>query len=107
MEVERETYAHEGIDQRAGYASMQGWRVDMEDSHSIQLGIPEAPDSSWFAVFDGHGGAFTAQYAAQHVLDKILRTRAWKADHASAHNIGKAMVEGFLEIDEDLKKVRE
>jgi protein phosphatase PTC2/3 len=41
-----------------GVSSMQGWRVSMEDAHSVVLDM--APESdrriAWFAVFDGHGG---------------------------------------------------
>ena len=41
-----------------GISSMQGWRVFMEDAHSVILDVK--PDDNkkiaWFAVFDGHGG---------------------------------------------------
>jgi protein phosphatase 2C family protein 2/3 len=33
----------------------------MEDAHSVDLGFAQDPDSAYFAVFDGHGGAKFAQ----------------------------------------------
>ncbi|GMH84750.1 hypothetical protein TL16_g10016 [Triparma laevis f. inornata] len=64
-----------------GVASMQGWRVDMEDSHYYNgtLG-DEVPGVSIFAVFDGHGGQFAAKYAAEHIeriLKEQVRTGVW------------------------------
>ena len=37
---------------------MQGWRLNMEDSHITNL--DSTPDSSIFGVFDGHGGVEVA-----------------------------------------------
>jgi serine/threonine protein phosphatase PrpC len=106
--TEKEMHAEESaaVGLRVGLAAMQGWRVDMEDAHAIKLGIDGAPQHSWFAVFDGHGGSFTSRYASARVLERIVATPEWKADHSSPENIGKAMVRGFLEVDEDLRKVR-
>jgi len=104
--TEKEQHAEENSSVRlkAGLAAMQGWRVDMEDSHSIKLSIDGAPELSWFAVFDGHGGAFTSRYAADNVLNKITSTQEWSTDRMDPEVLGKAMVRGFLQIDEDLKK---
>lgn len=56
-------------------ASVQGWRVQMEDAH---ICMPEMavgyPDWSYFAVFDGHAGRTVAQYCSKHLLDFILDT---------------------------------
>jgi serine/threonine protein phosphatase PrpC len=56
-----------------GVSSMQGWRVHMEDAHICQPSLyaqasPKAPkiqlpDHALFAVFDGHGGSYAAEYA--------------------------------------------
>jgi len=37
---------------------MQGWRINMEDSHIANLDF--TPESSIFGVFDGHGGVEVA-----------------------------------------------
>ena len=39
----------------------------MEDAHSVQLGYTRDPESSYFAVFDGHGGAKFAEYCSTHL----------------------------------------
>ena len=39
---------------RYGVSEMQGWRVDMEDSHFSIIGWDG--DHHLFGVFDGHGG---------------------------------------------------
>jgi serine/threonine protein phosphatase PrpC len=38
--------------------SMQGWRINMEDSHIANLDF--SPDAAIFGVFDGHGGVEVA-----------------------------------------------
>lgn len=96
---------------------MQGWRVDMEDAHSEQIGI--TPDVlkewSYFAVFDGHAGMKVAQYCAQHLLAAILETSEMQAvvKDLKANNgevtekmsdlIRKGMRAGFLKLDERMR----
>lgn len=43
---------------RVGSSCMQGWRINMEDSHTHILSLPDDPDASFFAVYDGHGGEY-------------------------------------------------
>lgn len=57
-----------------GLSAMQGWRAQMEDDHIQLLSLPELPDLSLFAVFDGHGGDMVAQYAAKNFPQQLLRT---------------------------------
>jgi serine/threonine protein phosphatase PrpC len=82
--TEKETHTGktpEGLEY--GVSSMQGWRVHMEDAHICE---PElyalSPDDkkkiplashSLFAVFDGHGGSFAAEYAGVN-LCRVLST---------------------------------
>lgn len=48
----------EGNGLRYGVASMQGWRIEMEDAHMAKTNLGGAlKDWSYFAVFDGHAGA--------------------------------------------------
>lgn len=48
----------EGNGLRFGVASMQGWRVEMEDAHMARTDlVGPLKDWSYFAVFDGHAGA--------------------------------------------------
>lgn len=41
---------------KVGSSCMQGWRITMEDAHTHILSLPEDPGTSFFAVYDGHGG---------------------------------------------------
>jgi hypothetical protein len=41
---------------KVGSSCMQGWRVNMEDSHTHILSLPDDPAAAFFAVYDGHGG---------------------------------------------------
>ena len=64
-----------------GVSSMQGWRVHMEDAHICEPKIYamegdvkiELSGHSLFAVFDGHGGTFAAEYAGLNMLRVLSR----------------------------------
>ena len=57
-----------------GVSGMQGWRVDMEDSHAcIEEVAEDLKDHSLFAVFDGHGGSFAAKFAAEAVHGELVK----------------------------------
>lgn len=43
---------------KVGSSSMQGWRINMEDSHTHILALPDDPDAAFFGVYDGHGGNY-------------------------------------------------
>jgi len=78
---------------------MQGWRINMEDAHTHILSLPEDKEASFFAVYDGHGGANVAQYAGCKAHEKIVNTAAYKKG-----DIENALRTGFMSIDEDMLK---
>ncbi len=48
-----------------GLSDMQGWRISMEDAHTAILELTsgnETEITSFFGVFDGHGGAVLPQF---------------------------------------------
>ena len=45
----------------------------MEDAHVHLLSLPEDETSSFFAVFDGHGGSQVAHYASEHLHNNIIQ----------------------------------
>lgn len=47
--TEKTTENGNGNNLNFGVCSMQGWRVEMEDAHCAQVGLPELPDWSFFA----------------------------------------------------------
>lgn len=65
---------------------MQGWRIRMEDSHTHILSLPDDPDTAFFAVYDGHGGANVAEYAGKHLHKFITQRPEYKSN-----NIEQAM----------------
>ena len=87
--TEKETHVGtvEGYDIDFAVSSMQGWRVHMEDAHITEPRIYamepkntekenggkeyytkiELPGHSLYAVFDGHGGTFAANYAGKNM----------------------------------------
>lgn len=80
---------------KVGSSCMQGWRINMEDSHTHILSLPDDPGTAFFAVYDGHGGSTIAEYAGNH-LHKILT----KQSHYQDGHFEEAMKQAFLEIDE-------
>ncbi|KAJ1529922.1 hypothetical protein ONE63_006651 [Megalurothrips usitatus] len=79
---------------RVGSSCMQGWRINMEDSHTHLLSLPDDPGTAFFAVYDGHGGAKIAQYAGKHLHKFILQRPEYKEG-----SIPDAMKQGFLDVD--------
>ncbi|KAL4003523.1 Protein phosphatase 2C family protein [Acanthocheilonema viteae] len=87
-----------GGNERICYAatSMQGWRINQEDAHNCIVNYDQ--DSSFFAVYDGHGGSEVAQYSAHHLPDMLKRNNSWYSG-----NYTKAIQDTFLELDELLR----
>ncbi|KAL0074062.1 phosphatase 2C-like domain-containing protein [Phycomyces blakesleeanus] len=90
----------EGSDKRLTYAvsSMQGWRMTMEDSHTI---IPTYKDThaSFFAVYDGHGGDLAAKYSGEHLHEILFRSQAFRR-----HNYRDALKRSYFTIDEQMRR---
>uniref|UniRef100_UPI00398F5972 protein phosphatase 1A-like n=1 Tax=Pristiophorus japonicus TaxID=55135 RepID=UPI00398F5972 len=95
---------------RYGFGAMQGWRVEMEDAHTIVPSLLGVGLERWafFAVFDGHAGSKVARYCAQHLLGQVTSN----ADFARGGGGGEVSVEavkggirtGFLQIDSHMHK---
>ena len=94
-----------------GVSSMQGWRIDMEDSHRMAIDLdPALHGHSLFAVFDGHGGAFAAKFAGENIVP-ILKTipqylqyvkveEGKRGDKENVELLEDALKACFIEIDE-------
>ena len=110
--VKKETHNVEGNGLRAGAAAMQGWRVTMEDAHTLVVSMDGLPDHSFFAVYDGHGGGMVAKHAGKHMLGKILDTEEWKeyksvGDKTTQHAVamvGDALRQAFFDCDADMRR---
>ncbi len=70
---EKTVESGEGNGLKFAVSAMQGWRVDMEDSHSMKTNLaPKLKNCSYFAVFDGHAGDFVSKFAAENLYELIL-----------------------------------
>eukprot|EP01067_Filipodium_phascolosomae_P000519 Filipodium_phascolosomae@DN1399_c0_g2_i1.p1 len=75
-----------------------GKRKCMEDRHVVLTNLSSEKNNktlSYFAVFDGHGGANAADYAAQQMHRKIINNRAVETDPCSA------LKASFLDLDRE------
>ncbi|XP_011310044.1 protein phosphatase 1B isoform X2 [Fopius arisanus] len=90
-----------GNDLRYGVASMQGWRMEMEDAHRAITGLEGGlSDWSYFAVFDGHAGALVSAHSAEHLLESIMQTEEFKAE-----DVIKGIHSGFLRLDDEMRSL--
>ncbi|CAN8002145.1 unnamed protein product, partial [Ixodes hexagonus] len=78
-----------------GSSSMQGWRMTQEDAHNTILNYDK--DTSFFAVYDGHGGAEVAKYCALRLPDFIKSLKSY-----SDGQLTDALRDGFLQFDATL-----
>jgi len=88
---------------RIGAAGIQGWRVEMEDSHIIS-DISSFRGHTLVSIFDGHGGAGAAIYASAELLAILVSNQKWKdyarlANPANISLLGDALADCFMEVD--------
>ncbi|XP_062185999.1 probable protein phosphatase 2C 42 [Phragmites australis] len=84
---------------RLDYAvsAMQGYRENMEDDHATVLDLDTATATSFFGVYDGHGGPAVAKYCAKHLHIELRK-------HEDFHNnLPNAVEATFLRMDEMLR----
>ena len=67
-------------------STMQGWRPTNEDAHLCVESVAGLPDHQLYAIFDGHGGSFTAQCAAERLLGVLERQPALQSYAARARS---------------------
>ncbi|KAG6525270.1 hypothetical protein ZIOFF_015224 [Zingiber officinale] len=77
---------------RFGLSSMQGWRATMEDAHAA---LPDLDDcTSFFGVYDGHGGKVVAKFCAKFLHTQVLKNEAY-----SSGDISTSVQKAFLRMD--------
>ncbi|KAJ8674261.1 hypothetical protein QAD02_005523 [Eretmocerus hayati] len=93
----------EGNGLKYGVASMQGWRLEMEDAHRAITGLEcGLHDWSYFAVFDGHAGALVSAHSSEHLLECIMQTDEFKAE-----DVINGIHSGFLSLDDKMRTLPE
>jgi len=84
---------------RFGLSSMQGWRATMEDAHAA---LPDLDDcTSFFGVYDGHGGKAASKFCARHLHKQVLIN-----DANSSGDLPASVHKAFLRMDEMMKGQR-
>ncbi|XP_050160396.1 probable protein phosphatase 2C 60 [Malus sylvestris] len=84
---------------RYGSSSMQGWRSTMEDPHAA---YPDFDGStSFFGVYDGHGGKAVANFCAKYLHQQVLKDEAYLAG-----DLGSSLQKAFLRMDEMMRGQR-
>ena len=87
----------------------------MEDAHSAIIGIPDIGENvSWFAVFDGHGGASSSDVCSANLFENICSSDGFMDALRMEHSLGEeelldkvksGILSGFLKQDENLRKI--
>ncbi|KAK8683637.1 hypothetical protein V6N13_039691 [Hibiscus sabdariffa] len=79
----------------------RGRREAMEDRFSASVELQGDSKQAFFGVFDGHGGAKAAEFAAQklekNILDEVFRIK-------DETTVEEAVKEGYLKTDADFSK---
>jgi len=114
--VEYERHASEDI--IATSAAMQGYRIDMEDHHTICLRLPNHPNHAFIGLYDGHSGSAASKFLSEKFwreidllteitrsnLDDIVRTmdEHWSKDPRRAE--GSTVLFAVIERPNDNSK---
>lgn len=89
---------------REGYYSVyckRGRREALEDRYSATLNLQGDPKQAFFGVFDGHGGAKAAEFAAENLGKNILDEIVRRDDN---NEMKESVKHGYLNTDSDFLK---
>lgn len=95
--TEKQSSAHENEFFSVGVSSMQGWRVSMEDAHTVKFNFGGKKDAAFFGVYDGHGGHKFAEYCSQHLHETLKSDRNFRSKKYEV-----ALKNTFLGLDKKL-----
>ncbi|ESR40896.1 hypothetical protein CICLE_v10025621mg [Citrus x clementina] len=84
---------------RYGLSSMQGWRATMEDAHAAYPDLDSS--TSFFGVYDGHGGKAVAKFCAKYLHQQVLKHEIY-----SAGDLVTSAQKAFLRMDEMMRGQR-
>ncbi|KAI4318235.1 hypothetical protein L6164_026024 [Bauhinia variegata] len=79
----------------------RGRREYMEDRYSAAVNLQGEPKQAFFGIFDGHGGAKAAEYAAQNLEKNIMDEIVRRDDE---NEVEEAVKHGYLTTDSDFLK---
>jgi len=99
----------EGNGIRYGVTSMQGWRSNMEDSHTALAKLEgNLKEWSFFGVFDGHAGPGVSEHCSEYLLNSIMQEEQFKSlsvepTTENVATIKEAIRNGFLRLDDVMR----
>jgi len=85
-----------------GVGEAPGWRILMEDARCAYSPIPGDDSISLFAVFDGHGGAYSSRFAATNIQRIICNSEVWKSCDRSPEAIVSLLSASMMALDQEL-----
>lgn len=112
-EEEVKKFCKEGLPVLKGYvAARRGERDEMQDAHvvlpdmsSYLSTLPgQVSNVSYFAVFDGHGGARASRFAAEHLHHNLAKKFPSGETENVDKLIKKCLLDTFRQTDEDFLK---
>jgi len=81
--------------------------ANSQDSHII-CDMPSAVNHTLFSIFDGHGGAGAAIYAADNLVNTVQAQPDWKSYLESGEEdvgkLGDGFAQAYLELDIQLRR---
>lgn len=80
--------------------SMQGYRMTMEDAHSVKINEDES--LAIFGVFDGHGGHSAADYVSDRLPSLLFKELQQRQFGAGLRWLVSTMKNTFFQVDHDL-----
>eukprot|EP00475_Leptophrys_vorax_P033673 TRINITY_DN532_c0_g1_i1.p1 TRINITY_DN532_c0_g1~~TRINITY_DN532_c0_g1_i1.p1 ORF type:complete len:401 (-),score=72.34 TRINITY_DN532_c0_g1_i1:85-1287(-) len=92
---------HGNVHCRVATCSMQGYRLSMEDAHSVHMDLPNHAHTAFLGVFDGHGGASASKFCSETVHVKCAQATSL-AEH-DIKNIVLQTDEEFLKPENELR----
>ncbi|KAL5212817.1 hypothetical protein ABZP36_023664 [Zizania latifolia] len=96
----RSKFTYEKENDRVKYvvSTCQGWNEKMEDAFAAILNLDDTNSTSFFGVYDGHGGAEVALYCAKQFHIELC-------NHEDYHNnLINAVERVFFSMEEKLKQ---
>ncbi|XP_059288268.1 probable protein phosphatase 2C 60 isoform X1 [Lycium ferocissimum] len=96
-----EKFSEDGENDRVRYglSSMQGWRAAMEDAHAAITDLDAS--TSFFGVYDGHGGKVVAKFCAKYLHQQVLKHEPYLQG-----DIGTSVQKAFFRMDEMMRGQR-
>jgi len=94
-------------------AERKGEREEMQDANVCLIDCidqfpqlqPKVNRASYFAVFDGHGGARASQYSAQNLHLHLAKHLPSGDSPTFDRDMKRSIIEGFKSLDEDFLKI--